>query len=221
LVIALACAGAAGCGGSDDDGGSSSAGSAPSQTTTGGDASGGNSSGGNGAPAGSSDDSARAGEDGRPAPTLLGDRGEAQAGAATVDDVYDDLAAAASAGVASPDVPVTDTLEAADGNEGLTRFCDLMTAEAQRQTVVYAERSAGLADVEWTCERGMALLLRRAEQHGGLKRSVEATVVGVNAVGNRATATVRFGGPKGRLSTLSLVKQGDQWKLAATPTGEE
>jgi hypothetical protein len=145
-----------------------------------------------------------------------GDQEQARRGGVVVGDVYEDLAKAAREGVAATDVAVTDTLEAADDSEALARLCDLMSKRAQRQTVVYAERSAGLADVDWTCERATGLLLRRARQTGGLQRALRPTLIGVNAQGDRATATLRLrdGGPA---STVSLVKEDGEWKLAATP----
>jgi hypothetical protein len=155
---------------------------------------------------------------GGPAPALTGDVEEARQGVAAVDDVYEGFGEAVDAGVAATDVPAGNTLEAAEGIESLTDVCDLMSEEAKRQTIVYAERSAGLADVDWTCEKATGLLLRRARQSGGLKRSLQAKIVGVNAGGDRATASVRFGG-KGPISSVPLVKENGEWKLAATPSG--
>ncbi len=126
------------------------------------------------------------------------------------------LDAAVASGVASDE---TDTLGVAEQSESLASVCDLMSREARRRTVTYADRSAGLADVDWTCEKATALLLRRAGQSGDLDRSMRASVIGVNAVGDRATATVRFGGRNGRLSTIPLVKEDGQWKLG-TPPGD-
>ena len=136
----------------------------------------------------------------------------------SVDKVYEGFGAAVDAGVAKTDVPAGNTLEAAEGNESLSSVCDLMSEEAKRQTIVYAKRSAGLADVEWTCEKATGLLLRRASQAGGLKKSLSAKIVGVNVKGDRATASVRFGG-KGPISTVPLVKEDGEWKLAASPSG--
>ncbi len=152
-------------------------------------------------------------------PALSGDTAQARQGVASVEDVYESFAAAAEAGVANAKVPALNTLEAAGENESLTTVCDLMSEKAQRQTVTYAKRSAGLADVEWTCEKAAGLLLRRAGQaKGGLKRSLQAEVVGVNADGDRATATVRFG-KEGPTTSIALVKEDGKWKLAASPSG--
>jgi hypothetical protein len=151
-------------------------------------------------------------------PALTGDPEEAREGVAAVDDVYEGFGEAVDAGVAKTDVPAGNTLEAAEGIESLTNVCDLMSEEAKQQTIVYAKRSAGLADVDWTCEKATGLLLRRAQQSGGLKKSLRAEIVGVNVKGDRATASVRFGG-KGPISTVPLVKEDGEWKLAASPSG--
>ena len=41
----------------------------------------------------------------------------------------------------------------------------------------------------------------------------------MNVDGDRATASVRFGG-KGPISTVALVKEDGEWKLAASPSGK-
>lgn len=197
-VLALTL-GIAACGDSDDDS-QESAGTATSQ-----------SSGASNAPSGSQKSGSSS------APAFTGDVEQAKAGAASVDDVYEGFGAAVDAGVAVGDVPARETLAKAGDNESLTKVCDLMSDDAQRQTVVYAKRSSGIADVEWTCEKATALLLRRAGQAGDLKRSLRAQIVGVNVDGDRATASVRFGG-KGAISTIALVKEDGEWKLAASPS---
>jgi hypothetical protein len=151
-------------------------------------------------------------------PALTGDVEQAAAGAESVGDVYENFGAAVEAGVSSAKVPARETLESASGNESLSKVCDLMSEEAQKQTIVYAKRSAGLADVKWNCENATGLLLRRASQTGGLKKSLQAKIIGVNVEGDRATASVRFGG-KGPISTIPLVKEDGEWKLAASPSG--
>lgn len=152
-------------------------------------------------------------------PMLLGDRAQAKAGAMAVAEVYRDLGDVIDTGVAGGDKGVPDTLRAADGNDGLKRICGAMTAQAERQTIVYVSRGAGLADVAWTCEKAMGVLMRRANRNGDLRRVTRVTVVGVNAEGKRATATVRFGGRSARLSTIPLTKEDGKWKLGSTPTG--
>jgi hypothetical protein len=149
-------------------------------------------------------------------PVLSGDRREAQAGADAVGGVYENLSAAVDKGIASVEVPARETLENARDDESLAGVCDLMSEEAKRQTIVYAKRSAGLADVEWTCENATGLLLRRARSAGALKRTVGAEVVGINVDGDRATASIRFGR---RISSVPLVKEDDEWKLAAAASG--
>jgi hypothetical protein len=200
LVLGLAA-----CGDSGDDEPSSSGGVAMTDQATD-TAATGESAKGDGAPAKSD------------TPSFTGDVEQARAGAVAVDDVYEGFGDAVDAGIAVADVPARDTLAKADDDESLTSVCDLMSEAAKRQTVVYAKRSSGIADVDWTCEKATALLLRRAGQAGGLKRSLRAEIVGVNVEGDRATASVRFGG-KGPISTVELVKEDGEWKLAATPTG--
>jgi hypothetical protein len=203
-AVGLAVAGVSACG-SDDDEPASSAGSttqtetqaerSPTQTDDG---------GAKKAPAG---------------PVLTGDVEQARAGAKAVGGVYEDFDEAVKAGIASTDIPARDTLAAATGNKSLGSLCDLMSEDAKRQTIVYAKRSAGLADVNWTCENATGLLLRRSRQAGGLKRTLRAEIIGVNVDGDQATASVRFGG-KGPISAIPLVKEDGSWKLAASPTGE-
>lgn len=153
-------------------------------------------------------------------PALSGDPVEAKAAVESVDGVYEDFAAAVESGISATDVPARQTLDEARDNASLVSVCSLMSKAAKRQTIVYAKRSAGLADVEWSCENATGLLLRRASQTGGLKRSLRARVVGVNVEGDRATASVRFGG-KGPISTVPLVKEDGKWKLGVTPSGGE
>lgn len=209
VAAAMALAMGAGCGGSDDEAADIGASSAVTQGTPAGD-------GGDGGGGGKSAEG-QAGADGT-GPALTGDVEQARAGAEAVDDVYEDFASAVGAGVAATDVPARQTLDTAGGNESLASVCDLMSEEAKRQTIEYARRSAGLADVKWTCENASGLLLRRARQTGGLRRTLQAEIVGVNVEGDRATASVRFGG-KGPVSSISLVKEDGDWKLAATPSG--
>jgi hypothetical protein len=148
-------------------------------------------------------------------PRLTGDREQAAESAATVDRVYGGFDAAADAGVAAIDVPVGRTLTAAEDNPALERICDAMSRQAQRQTIDYAERGAGIAGVDWTCEKATGLLLRRVRQLGGLKRALQPRVTVVDADGDRATATVEF--PGGRKSKIELVEEDGRWKLAASP----
>jgi hypothetical protein len=209
-ALSIAMTGLPACGGDDDEPQGSADATKKAETEP--DASG--KKGGNGGSKG------RNGGGGKPssAPALSGDIEEARKGVTAVDDVYEGFGAAVDAGVAATDVPAGNTLEAAEGNESLTNVCDLMSKQAKRQTIVYAKRSAGLADVEWTCEKATGLLLRRARQSGGLKRSLRAEVVGVNVEGDRATASIRFGG-KGPISSVPMVKEDGEWKLAASPSG--
>ncbi len=152
-------------------------------------------------------------------PALTGDAAEARKGGAAVRDVYSGFGAAVAAGLVAPGVSTRGTLQAADDNAGLVRVCDLMSEDARRQTIAYAEETAGLSEIEWSCEKATALLLRRTRQTGRLNRSLRADVVDVNANGGRATATVRFGGRDASLTTIALVKEDGRWKLDAPPGG--
>ena len=94
-------------------------------------------------------------------------------------------------------------------------FCELMTEQARRQTADYARQASGEAK-DWDCERAIELLVLRAKQTGGFKHVRQAEVVGVNAEGDRATASVRFG--KGPITSIALVREDGEWKLAASPS---
>lgn len=93
-------------------------------------------------------------------------------------------------------------------------FCDLMSAEAQEQTVEYAKRTSGVAR-QWDCESAVDLLALRAKRAGVAGSLAAAEVIGVNAVGDHATATIRFG--NGAATAVPLVKEDGEWKLATSP----
>lgn len=219
-MLAAACAAGVvgGCGGSDDEGGNDDAAVVSDADTTDAQPKEGDGKGGT-ANEGGATESTGDGEAPGGGPTLTGDREQARTGAAAVAGVYDDLAAAVEAGIGNVEVPLRDTLDDADANQGLSDMCALTSERGQQQTIAYAKRASGIADVTWTCEKAMAVLVRRARHAGGLNRSLKATVVGVNANGNRATATVRFGGPGGQTSTIPLVKEDGGWKLADSAAG--
>ena len=92
-------------------------------------------------------------------------------------------------------------------------FCDLMSEKAIAQTIHFAEVSSGIAQ-KWDCESATELLLVRSDRSGSLETAQRAKVIGVNAEGERATASVRFGG--GAVTSISLVKEDREWKLAAS-----
>ncbi len=94
-------------------------------------------------------------------------------------------------------------------------FCELMSAQARQQTVHYAEVSSGIAR-EWDCESAVEMLAIRSKDAGGFKEARRAEVIGVNAEGERATATVRFG-PTGAATSIPLVREDGEWKLASSP----
>lgn len=217
LAVAV---GAVACGGDDDDGGAERAGSQPAaQDERGGKAGGdgagkggrkqaerrdgggaGNGGGGDGAPpvgGGSPDEPV----------SLVGDKREAGKAADVTAGAYDAIRGMERTG--------GDEL-VADGGGGI---CDLMSEAARKQTVEYARRSSGLKE-KWTCPKAIGLLVGRSQRLGTFGRTLKAEVVGVNAEGDRATATIRFG--KGPLTSVPLVKEDGEWKLGASPaTGGE
>lgn len=95
-----------------------------------------------------------------------------------------------------------------------TSFCDLMSEEAVAQTIHYAKVSSGIAQ-KWDCESAVELLVVRSKRTGGFKGTKKATVIGVNAEGDQATATIKFG--NGPATSVPLVKEDGEWKLAASP----
>lgn len=95
-------------------------------------------------------------------------------------------------------------------------FCELMSEEAQAQTVQYAKASSAIAR-EWSCESAVELLVTRSKRFGASEWVRSARVIGVNARGDKATATVRFG--DGPVTSVPLVREDGEWKLAATPAG--
>jgi hypothetical protein len=204
LVIALPAMGIVACGDEDDpadsNGTATQVESEPSATAEKQDAPAGRQS----APAG-------------PGETPTGNAEQVRAGRETVKDVYRNLAAAVDADVVVEDAPSREMLDAAKDNEALVGLCDLMSEKAKRQTVVYAQRSSGLTEVEWTCESATGLLLRRASNARSLKRTLGAEVVGVNVQGDRATASVRVGR---KISSVALIKEDGAWKLDASPSGD-
>lgn len=93
-------------------------------------------------------------------------------------------------------------------------FCELMSKEAQAETVHYARVSSGTAR-QWDCEAAIELLVVRAKRAGDFKGLQTAEVIAVNAQGDRATASVRFG--KGPLTSIPMVLESGEWKLGAAP----
>jgi hypothetical protein len=97
-------------------------------------------------------------------------------------------------------------------------FCDLMSEQAQTQTVHYAKVSSGIQQ-KWDCESAVDLLVIRSKRTGGFKGVKSAKVIGANAQGDRATATVQFG--NGPATSIPLVKEDGEWKLAANPVSSK
>lgn len=92
-------------------------------------------------------------------------------------------------------------------------FCDLMSEEAQAQTIYYAEVASGIAK-EWDCESAVEHFVIRSKRSGGFDEATKARVLGVNARGDKATATVQFG--DGPARSVPLVREDGEWKLGAT-----
>lgn len=143
---------------------------------------------------------------------------EERAGAKAVHGAYQGLANALKENVVPVQVDTRTALEDAEGVAGLTRLCDAMSSEARDETVEYARVTARLGDVEWTCEKAMALLVRRTRVNRGVRRALAARVVTVSIRGDQASATLSFG--KGQpLSSIPLVKEDGQWKIGSPPGG--
>jgi hypothetical protein len=135
---------------------------------------------------------------------LTGDREEASQAANVVGRVYAAMRQMSQRG---------DNSLVLAGGGGI---CDLLSADASGQTIEYARRSSG-RKAGWTCQRAVALL-GRSQRTRGRRRAARAKIVGVTARGDRATASVRFG--KGSVTSLPLVKEGGEWRLAAAPTAQ-
>jgi hypothetical protein len=90
-------------------------------------------------------------------------------------------------------------------------FCDLMSEAAKVQTIRYARASSGVRR-KWDCESAVDLLVLRSARAGGLEGVRRVKVVGVNAEGGQATASVRFG--DGPVTSIRLVRVDGAWKLA-------
>jgi hypothetical protein len=86
--------------------------------------------------------------------------------------------------------------------------CDLMTKADQKATAIYAQAK--------TCEEGFERLLVRSKRNGG---GGKAKIIGVNVVGDRATATVQFG--NGPATAVSLVKIDGAWKLGGGASAKD
>jgi len=141
---------------------------------------------------------------------------EKHAAAKTVRETYDGLGNAIRVG-AMPleEIPRAALLQAQD-IKGLAEVCNLLSRDAREEAIDYARRSSGFDDIEWTCEKAVALLLRSVRVGGREKQVLRARVVSVNIDGDRATATLSFG--KGvPLGSAPLVREDGKWRISATP----
>jgi hypothetical protein len=136
-----------------------------------------------------------------------------QAAEQTASEAYRDLAALAELRYLKPDFSVRAGLRIAEDDEALSDLCDFMSEAAQRQTIGYAEASSGLGG-EWSCEKAAALLVRRSNVASEGEGPGKVEVLGVNAVAEKATATVQLDGGPAR--SVALVREEGEWKLAAT-----
>ena len=96
-------------------------------------------------------------------------------------------------------------------------FCALMSERAVGETIRYARVASGLQQ-EWDCESAIEYLVIRSKRSGGFDSTRRAEVIGVEARGDRAVATVKFG--DGPATAVPLVREDGQWKLAALPAAE-
>jgi len=95
-------------------------------------------------------------------------------------------------------------------------FCELMSEQARSQTVHYAKVASGIGR-EWDCESAVEFLVIRAKGTGTMVAAQGIEVIGVNAKGDRAIATVRVG--KGPATSISLVREDGEWRLASSSRG--
>lgn len=134
-------------------------------------------------------------------------------------EAYEGMESISGARYLAPEVNIQIGLNRAGGAEGLREFCDFMSTEAREQTIAYVEQTSSLGGIEWDCEKAVALLVRRSNQATGHSRPAAVEVVGINAKGRRGTATIRVGDAP--LTTVPLVREEGEWKLAARPSVPE
>jgi hypothetical protein len=143
-----------------------------------------------------------------------------EGGAAAVQDLYGGLASALEADIVPVQADPRTSLEGAEEVAGLKRMCDAMSSAARDDAIEYARATARLGDIDWTCEKAVALLIRRTRVNRGIQRTLAARVVTVNVEGDQASATLSFG--KGvPQSSVPLVKEDGEWKIGSLPGGSE
>lgn len=221
--------------GDDGDGGSSSSSDGAQAVVDRGDASGdgGGNNGADGKTSGkgaknsgegagdgpSRDDGDGASDDGAPEVELGNsafDGPEGRAGAETVEDVNESIEGAVDEGIVPLDVDPRQALAVAQRSKLLTQACDMLSTDAKAETVQWVKELVRYDDVEWTCEKAMWVLIRNSKVNRALKASLNAEVIGVNVVGDTATATLDFG--EGRpTGSVSLVKENGEWKIGSPP----
>jgi hypothetical protein len=87
------------------------------------------------------------------------------------------------------------------------QVCDSLTTAGQKQVA-----AGGLGGKSDTCADAFQKFLDAAERQGGLNLTLKAKVEKVRIDGDKAVATVSFGGP-GRTGPVPLVRQGGEWKV--------
>jgi hypothetical protein len=144
-----------------------------------------------------------------------GPPGERRAAGQAVRGAYGGFADALRAGaVLLAEIPRYALLQA-EQIDAFANVCDLLSSDAQQEAIDYARRSSGFDDIEWTCVKAIALLLRSARV-GGMEQQVFRTkLVAINVDGDQATATLSFG-KEGSLSTAPLVKEKGEWKIGSS-----
>jgi hypothetical protein len=141
---------------------------------------------------------------------------EEQEARQTATDAYQGLDALAKLPYLQSEFNVAVGLRKAERSGALAELCDFMSEAAQQQTIEYAQQSSRLGG-QWSCEKANALLIRRANVASEGKGPGKVRVIGVNAQGERATATIQVGSAPA--TTVPLVKEDGEWKLAGAVGG--
>lgn len=139
-----------------------------------------------------------------------------RAAARQVTGLNDNVSRALEAGVAPLQGDVRAGINSSQGVTALTDVCESMSDDARKETVQYIETTSGFGDVKWTCEKAVALLIRRAKVSSGPGRLRIGKVVAVNVEGDHATATIDYGRDR-PLGSVPVVKEDGDWKIGSPP----
>jgi hypothetical protein len=126
-------------------------------------------------------------------PEPSGGQAEEQRIATIVEGMYDDLAAGDARGV-----------------------CAVMSRAARNQIAQNPPGGSTEAPADRTCEASLAKFLDVAGRTGALQRTLDAEVRGVAIQGGRATVTVSFGGPGGK---VQLLEEDGEWRFGVGAVG--